>query len=139
MLPQGAGLEGHLAVEQHLQVVALAVIAEDRLLLLGAGQEQGRHGELVGQRHPVVGGHLAQEALGHGAEQTAAVAGLAVGGDGAAMDHAGQGSNGILQQLVAGPVLQVGDQPEAAAVLELIGIVHQGGVLCGSVVGSSIW
>ena len=80
---------------------------------------------LLGQVHAeLLSGQHAQEAVGLLQQQAAAVAGLAVGVDAATVGHAGQGLDGRLQQMVAGLALHVGDQTEAAVVLELLGLVQ---------------
>jgi hypothetical protein len=76
-----------------------------------AGREQRR------QPDAGVPGHRAQELLGLLQQQATAVAGLAIGCDGAAVRQPAQRGNRRLHQPVAGLVIKVGDQAEAAAVL----------------------
>ncbi|MNF55808.1 hypothetical protein D3C84_372810 [compost metagenome] len=57
-------------------------------------------------------------------QQTATVAGLAVGVDAAAVGHAGQGFDGGLQKMVARLALHMGDQAETAVILEFIRMVQ---------------
>ncbi|MNY41312.1 hypothetical protein D3C86_1761180 [compost metagenome] len=75
------------------------------------------HAELLGGQH-------AQETIGLLQQQTTAIAGLAVGIDAAAMGHACQGFNGRLQQVVTGLPMHVGNQTEAAVILELLRMVQ---------------
>ena len=57
-------------------------------------------------------------------QQPAAVTCLTVGVDTAAVGHAGQGFNGCLQQVMACLALHMGNQAEAAVILELIRMVQ---------------
>jgi len=63
------------------------------------------------------GGHCAQEAVGFLEQQPAAIARLAVGGNGAAVREPRQRSDRGLDDPVAGFVVKLRDQTEAAAVL----------------------
>ncbi len=123
---QRVGVEGNRAEQHHPQVVFLAALLENRPLPRRVGKKQGRHGELFGQRDPLFGGDAAHEAHRHRAEQAAAVAGLAVGGDRPAVHHPRQGLDRVLEQLVAGPVFQIGEQAEAAVVPKLFGEMAHG-------------
>jgi hypothetical protein len=79
-------------------------------------QEHYACGETRGQLDLRVLGQRTQEFLGFLQQQAAAVAGLAVGGDGAAVRQAVQRGNGGLHQPMAGFIVETGDQAEAAAV-----------------------
>jgi hypothetical protein len=69
-------------------------------------------------------------------QQAAAVAGLAVGGHGAAVGQAAERRNGRLDQPVARLVVHLGDQAEAAAVALVLvaieaGVAADGGLAHG--------
>jgi len=59
-------------------------------------------------------------------EQAAAVAAEAVGGDAAAMGHASQRFQGLVDQGAAGAVVQLRDQAKAAAIPLIAGVVQAG-------------
>ena len=69
-------------------------------------------------------GHLAQKAVRLAEQQAAAVAGLAVGGHGAAVGQLGQRGDGGIDQPMTGFVVELGDQAKAATVLFEIRMVQ---------------
>ena len=69
------------------------------------------------KRNPCFGRDDAHETIRHLEEQTATVTRLAIGRHGATMGHAGQRRNGVLHQLVARLVVQLGNQAKATTVL----------------------
>ncbi|MNZ63711.1 hypothetical protein D3C78_818650 [compost metagenome] len=88
-------------------------------------EEQHADRVLLGQVYAeLLGGQHAQETIRLLQQQTTTIAGLAVGIDAAAMGHACQGFNGGLQQVVTGLPMHVGNQTEAAVILELLGMVQ---------------
>ena len=89
-------------------------------------QEHQPRGEAWGEREAGLGGHRAQEFLGTLQQQSAAVAGLAVGGDGAAVRQAIEGGDRGAHQPVARRVVEARDQAEAAAVALVGALVESG-------------
>jgi len=86
-------------------------------------QEHDAHGVQRVEAEAQPGGFLAHEGVGLLEQQATAVAGLAVGGDAATVGHARQRLDRGLHQPVAGLVVHLGDQAEAAVVaFELGGI-----------------
>ena len=81
-----------------------------------ARQEHQARGERCAKRDARLGRQRAQEPSGFFRSSTAAVAGLAVGGNRAAVREAIERADGGLHQPVTGEVVEAGDQPEAATV-----------------------
>ncbi|MNT90475.1 hypothetical protein D3C72_2313790 [compost metagenome] len=69
-------------------------------------------------------GHRAQKGVRLLDQQTTTITRLAVGVDPTAVGHACQRFNSGLQQVMAGLALHMGDQAEAAVILELIRTVQ---------------
>ena len=65
-----------------------------------------------------------EKAVGFLQQQAAAVAGPAVGGNTAAVRHAGQRGDRRADQLVAGLAAEMGDQPEAAVVFYYLPVIQ---------------
>ena len=126
---EDAGIDRHLAPADQLEagVDDLAVhvgaggLGFDRVLV----EEHHADGVLPGQLDgKVFLGHGTQELIGLLYEQTATVAGLAVGVDAAAVGHAGQRLHGGLQKVVTRLPRHMGDQAETTVVLEFFGMVQ---------------
>ncbi|RMO66669.1 hypothetical protein ALQ37_05532 [Pseudomonas syringae pv. aptata] len=126
---QNAGIDRHLTPAHQIQAFgedfAVHVFARG----VGPGvvliEEHHAHSILAGQIDvEVLLGDRTQEAIGLLNQQTATVAGLAVGVDTATVGHAGQGLNGRLQQVMTGLALHMSDQAEAAVILEFIWLVQ---------------
>jgi hypothetical protein len=81
------------------------------------GQEQHPGGEALARCETGFGRDDAQEGLGSMQQEAAAIAAQAIGANSAAVGEAGQGGEGPIHQRAAGAVVEVGDQPEAAAVV----------------------
>jgi len=81
-----------------------------------AVQEHQTDAEALRQLQSGVAGDRSHELGRHLDQQTAAIAGLAVSGDRAAMGQAVQRTDRGLQQPVTGRVIEVGDQPETAGI-----------------------
>jgi hypothetical protein len=80
----------------------------------------------VADAQPRIGGDLAKKSFGTVQQHAATVAGLAVGADGAPMRHAGERSQRGIDHPARGLVVEVGDQPETAAVAFLARVVETG-------------
>ncbi len=83
---------------------------------LVVAQEYGPGGESIGEREAQFLADLAEKAKRKLDQQPATIAGLAVRSDGTAMREAGQGSDRRLHHEVARQIVEIGYQPEAAAV-----------------------
>ena len=139
--PGGRDHEGLLETRQHRPRLFTAGIRIDRhhppagqaqaVMGAGLGQHRARTRRLglVGGQEDVAGGVLAatqldaglaggtaQEAVGLLDQQAAAVTGLAVGGDGAAVGHPFQTFDRPFDQVMAGHVVHLSNQTESAAV-----------------------
>jgi hypothetical protein len=79
-------------------------------------KEDHAGGEALGQLDALLVGHLAQKRLWQLQQQSATVAGLAVRGDRTTVGQSAQGIECITQNLVAGLVVKLGNQPEAAGI-----------------------
>ena len=124
-----AGIDRHLAPADQLQAGGLDLAVHVGAGGLGLGrvlvEEHHAHRVLLRQlAAELLPGNGAQEQIGLLNQQTTTVTGLAVGVDTAAVGHAGQGFNGGLQQVMTCLALHVGDQAEAAVILELIRMVQ---------------
>jgi hypothetical protein len=73
---------------------------------------------------PAFGGDVAQEFFGPLQQQAAAVAGFAVGPDGAAMGHAFERGQRGVDEFARRRVVEVRDQPETAAVVLEAGVIQ---------------
>ena len=126
---QHAGVDRHLAPAHQLQTsredFAVHVLARGfglgRILI----EEHHAHGILPGQFDAeLLLGDRAQELIRLLDQQATAITGLAIGVDTAAVSHAGEGLNSGLEQVMASLTLHMGDQAEAAVILELIRTVQ---------------
>src|SRR5437868_38843 len=84
-------------------------------------------GEALGELDAGLGGHRPEEPLGPLQQQPAAVAGLAVGSDRAAVSEADQGADRGANQPVARRIVQARDQAEAATVALVVLFIESGG------------
>ena len=128
-LTEHRGIHRHLAPADQFQArrLDLAVHVGTRRLGLHRVGIEKHHAHCVLARQLDIEfftGHRAQEQVGLLNEQAATVAGLAVGVDAATVGHAGQRLDGGLEQVVTGLALHVGNQAEAAVVLERFGLVQ---------------
>lgn len=122
--PAVGGIHRHVAPAADHQAAGTQLTFQDAagasLLGVVVGQKHRAHGEQFTQLDVErLGGGLAHEGLGHFQQQTAAVTGLAIGGNTAAMGHAGERLDGGTQQIVAGLPFHMCDQAEPAVVTEL--------------------
>ena len=89
------GIDGHLAPSDQTQGLSFQLLVDDVAGLLGQYgirvEEQHAHRIVAAQVPSLLFGDSAIEAVGFLQQQAAAVAGLAVGGDAAAVLHASQG------------------------------------------------
>ena len=124
-----AGVDRHLAPAHQLQAgredFAVHVLARGfglgRILI----EEHHAHGILRRQFDAeLLLGDGAQELIGLLDQQATAITGLAVGVDTAAVSHAGEGLNSGIKQVMTRLTLHMGDQAEAAVILELIRTVQ---------------
>jgi hypothetical protein len=67
-------------------------------LNLRLGQEQAGNSKVLGQGYSCLLGNQTHECCWHCAEDTAAVAGLAVGGNRTAVHHAREGMDGVFEE-----------------------------------------
>lgn len=119
LLTAGRRIGGHQAPAGQIQPLrrqrrldgAPCLIA---LSVLGR-EEHEAAGVVVGEDQAVFPGDGAQKRIGFLQQQAATIAGLAVGGYGAAMREPFQRRDGRAHQPVAGLVVHMGDQAEAAA------------------------
>ncbi len=126
------GAAGVFRIDRHLAPAGKPERAAlDGALHGGAGlgdpgrvDEHDAGGEALGQLDVRLGGEGAQEGLGGLHQEPAAVAGLAVGGDRAAVGHAFQGLDRGVDHPVAGYAVHVRDQAEAAVVALEFGAVE---------------
>ena len=79
-------------------------------------QKYGAGRETIGEREAQFLAHAAQESKWKLDQQAAAVAGLAIRGHGTAMREPGQRGDRGLHDGVTGQIVEIGDQPETAAV-----------------------
>jgi hypothetical protein len=91
-----------------------------------AGEENETRGEALGELDPRLGSHCPEKPFRAFQQQAAAVAGLAVGRDRAAMGEADERADRRAHQGVARRIVQARDQAKAAAVA-LVGLFIESG------------
>jgi hypothetical protein len=120
LLAAGFGSMRQGAKARDAQLLALDLLREHAARGFGLGriaiQEHEARGELRRELEPASAATARKNARRHLDQQAAAVAGLAVGGDRAAMRQAVQGADGGLQHPVARLIVEARDQAEAAGV-----------------------
>ena len=117
LLPERVVVDGHFAFEHDLQIVLRTGLSQDLEVFFDTGKNGG-HREHIRQLHAVFQGDLTHERRRHGKQQAAAVAGFAVGGDGAAVHHAFKRGNRAFERLMRHPVVDIGDQTETAVIFK---------------------
>ncbi len=127
--PEAGAVGGHFAPTRYIETL-LGQTGFESLPRCGSfrfigAQKDHTNGVHVAQLHAQAGlGSLSQERVGLLQQQTAAVAGFAVGGDPAAVGHAGQRLDCRLQECMTGFAFHMGDEAESAVVLELTRLIE---------------
>ena len=124
----GAGIDREGAETCHLELLALDFLGENPAGAFGlngiAIQKHQTGGKPRCQHQPGFRGRLAQKARRHFDQQTAAVAGLAVGRDGATVRQSIERTDGRLQHPMARLVIETRDQTEAARIPLIAGTIE---------------